>query len=46
VSGISHDRLVTGSHLVTLSLGDADRRSVMQLNDSIFGVLDSNVLAF
>ena len=46
VSGISHDRLVTGSHLVTLSLGDADRRSVMQLDDTIFGVLDSNVLAF
>jgi hypothetical protein len=46
VSGISHDRLVTGSHLVTLSLGDADRRSVMQLDDSIFGVLDFNVLAF
>ena len=46
VSGISHDRLTTGSHTVTLSLGDADRRSFLQLDDSVFGVLGTNVLAF
>jgi hypothetical protein len=46
VSGISHDRLTNGSHTVTLSLGDADRRSFLQLDDTVFGRLDSNVLAF
>jgi hypothetical protein len=45
VEGIAHD-ITPDSHTVTLSLGDADRRSFLQLNDAVFGVLDSNVLAF
>lgn len=45
VEGIAHD-ITPDSHTVTLSLGDADRRSFLQLDDAVFGVLDSNVLAF
>lgn len=45
VEGISHE-ITPGSHTVTLSLGDADRRSFLQLDDAIFGVLGTNVLAF
>ena len=45
VEGITHE-ITPDSHTVTLSLGDADRRSFLQLNDTIFGALDSNVLAF
>lgn len=45
VEGIAHD-ITPDSHTVTLSLGDADRRSFMQLDDVVFGRLDSNVLAF
>jgi hypothetical protein len=45
VEGIAHD-ITPDSHTVTLSLGDADRRSFLQLDDAVFGVLDTNVLAF
>jgi hypothetical protein len=45
VEGIAHD-ITPDSHTVTLSLGDADRRSFLQLDDAVFGHLDSNVLAF
>jgi hypothetical protein len=45
VEGITHD-ITPDSHTVTLSLGDADRRSFLQLDDVVFGHLDSNVLAF
>lgn len=45
VEGIAHD-ITPGSHVVTLSLGDTDRRSFVRLDDTIFGKLDSNVLAF
>ena len=45
VEGIAHD-ITPDSHTVTLSLGDADRRSFLQLDDPVFGRLDSNVLAF
>jgi hypothetical protein len=45
VEGIRHD-ITPDSHTVTLSLGDADRRSFLQLDDAVFGHLDSNVLAF
>lgn len=45
VEGISHD-ITPGSHVVTLSLGDVDRRSTMRLDDTVFGRLDYNVLAF
>lgn len=45
VEGIAHD-ITPDSHTVTLSLGDADRRSFLQFDDAVFGRLDSNVLAF
>lgn len=45
VEGITHD-IGPDSHVVTLALGDADRRSFMQLDDAVFGRLNSNVLAF
>lgn len=45
VEGITHD-IAPDSHTVTLSLSDADERSFLQLNDTVFGALDSNVLAF
>jgi hypothetical protein len=45
VEGIAHD-ITPDSHTVTLSLGDADRRSFLTLDDAVFGRLDSNVLAF
>ena len=45
VEGIAHDITPT-QHVVTLSLGDTDRRSFVRLDDTIFGRLDSNVLAF
>jgi hypothetical protein len=45
VEGIAHD-ITPDSHNVTLSLSDTDRRSFLQLDDTIFGVLNSNVLAF
>lgn len=45
VEGITHD-ITPGSHVVTLSLGDVDRRSTMRLDDTVFGRLDFNVLAF
>lgn len=45
VEGIAHD-ITPDSHTVTLALGDTDRRSFLQLDDAIFGVLGTNVLAF
>ena len=45
VEGIAHE-ITPDSHTVTLSLGDADRRSFLQLDDAVFGSLGTNVLAF
>lgn len=46
VLGVDHDISATGAHTVTLSLGDTDRRVMFTLDDSVFGVLDTAVLAF
>jgi hypothetical protein len=45
VEGVAHD-ITPVSHVVTLSLGDTDRRSTMRLDDDVFGKLDTNVLTF
>jgi len=45
VEGIAH-RITGSSHTVTLSLGAADTRSFLQLDEPEFGQLDSNLLAF
>ena len=45
VYGVDHT-LAPMSHLMTLHLGDADRRSTFTLDASVFGRLDSNSLAF
>jgi hypothetical protein len=45
VEGIQHD-ITPASHLVRLSLSDAEGRFALILDDSVRGVLDNNVLAF
>ena len=45
VEGISHT-ISPSSHLVTLALGDTDRRATLRLNDAVFGKLNTNVLTF
>lgn len=45
VSGISHN-ITPGSHLHTLTFESTDGNQYMTLDDSIFGVLDENLLAF
>lgn len=45
VEGITHD-ITPGSHVVTLTFGDTDRRSFMRLDDAVFGRLDYQALAF
>lgn len=47
VLGIDHDiSAMVGTHTMTLTLGDTDRRSMFVLDDPVFGVLDTSVLAF
>jgi len=45
VSGINH-AITPGSHIVEYSFESADQSAYFTLNDAIFGVLDSNLLAF
>lgn len=45
VIGMSHD-IGPARHTLTLSLSDVDRRSFFQLDDTVFGKLDTSLLAF
>lgn len=45
VYGIEHT-ITPATHTVRLSLGDVAQRSTVQLDDAVFGRLDSNLLAF
>lgn len=45
VSGISHN-ITPGSHTVTYTFESTDQSAYFTLDDAIFGVLDSNLLAF
>jgi hypothetical protein len=45
IEGIEHE-IYPAQHTLTLRLGDADRRAFLELDDSVFGVLDSNLLAY
>jgi hypothetical protein len=45
VSGISHN-ITPGSHIVTYTFESADGNQYLTLDDSIFGTLDENLLAF
>lgn len=45
VSGIDHD-IRPGSHIVTLSFESADQNQYITLDDSVFGILNNNLLAF
>jgi hypothetical protein len=44
-SGIEH-RIVPGSHIVSLTMESVDGNQYLTLNDTIFGTLDGNLLAF
>lgn len=45
VSGISHN-IIPGSHIQTLIFESTDANQYVTLDDTIFGVLDQNLLAF
>lgn len=45
VSGVNHN-ITPGSHIVTYTFESTDSNQYMTLNDTIFGVLDENLLAF
>jgi hypothetical protein len=45
VSGISHN-ITPGSHIVSYTFESTDSNQYMTLNDSIFGILDNNLLSF
>ncbi len=45
VSGISHN-IIPGSHLVSYTFEATDGNAYLTLNDTIFGTLDNNLLAF
>jgi hypothetical protein len=45
VSGIEH-RIVPGSHVVNFTMESTDQNAYFTLNDSIFGILDTNLLSF
>jgi hypothetical protein len=45
VSGVSHN-IVPGSHIITYTFESTDGNQYMTLNDTIFGVLDANLLSF
>lgn len=40
------DDMLAGSHVRTISFADVDSRAFFQLNDAVFGVLDSALVAF
>ena len=44
-SGIEH-RIVPGSHIVSYTFESTDGNQYMTLDDSIFGILDNNLLSF
>ena len=45
IDGVSH-QIAAGSWIVGISFSNADARSFLMLDDTVFGVLDSNRLAF
>ena len=45
VSGVNHN-IVPGSHIISYTFESTDGNQYLTLNDSIFGTLDNNLLAF
>jgi hypothetical protein len=45
VSGINHN-IVPGSHIISYTFESTDGNQYLTLDDSIFGILDNNLLAF
>ena len=45
VSGVSHN-IVPGSHIISYTFEATDGNQYMTLDDTIFGILDSNLLSF
>jgi len=45
VSGVSHN-ITPGSHVVAFTFESTDANQYLTLNDSIFGILDNNLLSF
>lgn len=45
VSGVSHN-ITPGSHIITYTFESTDSTQYLTLDDPIFGILDSNLLAF
>jgi hypothetical protein len=45
VSGISHN-ITPGSHIVSYTFESTDGNQYLTLDDSIFGILDNNLLSF
>jgi len=45
VSGIDHD-IRPGSHIITFNFESSDQNQYITLDDPVFGILDSNLLAF
>jgi hypothetical protein len=45
VSGVSHN-ITPGSHIISFTFESTDGNQYMTLNDSIFGILDNNLLSF
>jgi hypothetical protein len=45
VSGVSHN-ITPGSHIISYTFESTDANQYLTLNDSIFGVLDNNLLSF
>lgn len=45
VSGVSHN-ITPGSHIISYTFESTDGNQYMTLNDTIFGVLDNNLLSF
>lgn len=45
VSGVSHN-ITPGSHVIAFTFESTDGNQYLTLNDSIFGILDTNLLSF
>jgi hypothetical protein len=45
VSGVSHN-ITPGSHIISFTFESTDGNQYLTLNDSIFGILDNNLLSF
>jgi len=45
VSGVSHN-ITPGSHIISYTFESTDGNQYMTLNDTIFGILDNNLLSF